>query len=248
MRNFQNFANQVVEVCDSTNDIAKKLAENNFPHGTWISSLAQSLGRGRLGRKWQSSEGNLYLSVILRIEKKKLWSWIPLAIAVGVTNCFKDLFPEIPIKIKWPNDLWVGNAKLGGILCEGSGFQENPFIVAGIGLNCIHSPEDLGRSTTNLTALRGTLTSPDEIRLPIHRDILKQIAFLETHGSSKFISLYNHYAYFTLGSAIEWFSEKTRLIHTGVIHGLGPSGELQVKTPDGELISLLTEEVTVKRL
>ena len=63
-------ANRVVERCVSTNDLARSLGEAGAPHGTWVSAKVQEAGRGRLGRKWESLEGNLFLSLIARLENK----------------------------------------------------------------------------------------------------------------------------------------------------------------------------------
>jgi BirA family biotin operon repressor/biotin-[acetyl-CoA-carboxylase] ligase len=60
------FANQLIEECESTNNLARELAEGGFPHGTWVAAKEQSGGRGRLGRQWVGERGNLFLSVVLR--------------------------------------------------------------------------------------------------------------------------------------------------------------------------------------
>jgi BirA family transcriptional regulator, biotin operon repressor / biotin---[acetyl-CoA-carboxylase] ligase len=60
------FANQLIEECASTNDLARELAEAGFPHGTWVAAKEQGRGRGRLGREWVGERGNLFLSVVLR--------------------------------------------------------------------------------------------------------------------------------------------------------------------------------------
>ena len=134
-------ANQVIESCESTNDLARELGEAGYPHGTWISARQQSRGRGRLGRQWQSIEGNLFLSIIVRPEMRELWTWVPMATAIAIAEALRSLFPELPVQVKWPNDLWVHGKKLGGILCEAVGGRADSFIVIGIGLNCAVAPE-----------------------------------------------------------------------------------------------------------
>src|SRR5689334_14176240 len=104
------FANQVLEECDSTNRVARGLAVEGAEHGTWVSARVQTQGRGRLDRKWESTDGNLFLSIVARNIPMDLWSWIPLTVAVGVHRCLVGLFPEVAVQIKWPNDLWVGGA------------------------------------------------------------------------------------------------------------------------------------------
>src|SRR5689334_9561043 len=120
-------ANQVIDRCASTNDLARRLGELGYPHGTWISARAQDSGRGRLGRTWQGVEGNLFLSIVARVEPPRLWTWVPLATAVGIASALRARFTGLDLRIKWPNDLWIGRAKTGGILCEGIGSAQGTF-------------------------------------------------------------------------------------------------------------------------
>src|SRR5271154_5529206 len=113
--------NSVIERCDSTNDLARQLGESGCPHGSWISARVQEKGRGRLGREWQSMEGNLFLSIIVRPEKRSLWTWVPMASAIGAAETLSELYPKLQVRVKWPNDLWADRKKLGGILCEAVG-------------------------------------------------------------------------------------------------------------------------------
>ena len=75
--------NQVVESCDSTNNLARELARAGAPNGTWISAKKQSSGRGRLGRTWASRGENLYLSMVFRLESTALAGWIPLRLGLA---------------------------------------------------------------------------------------------------------------------------------------------------------------------
>jgi BirA family biotin operon repressor/biotin-[acetyl-CoA-carboxylase] ligase len=76
----------IVDRCSSTNDLARKLGEQGQPHGTWVSARVQEAGRGRLGRVWQGIEGNLFLSIVCRVGPPAIWTWVPLASAVGVAR------------------------------------------------------------------------------------------------------------------------------------------------------------------
>lgn len=158
-------ANRVLDRCASTNDLARELGEAGAPHGTWVSARAQDQGRGRLGREWRSLEGNLFLSLVARIEDKSRWTWVPLATAVAVARWAEAAGPRFAplahrLRIKWPNDLWVVEPgappgapgdKLGGILCEAVGNRAGSFLVIGLGLNCAHAPEGLDQRTTSIT-------------------------------------------------------------------------------------------------
>lgn len=121
----------LLEETDSTNRVAKDLARQGAPHGTAVLAKSQRAGRGRLGRQFFSPEGGLYLSVILRpgLAPEELALMTPMA-AVAVCRALEGLCGVSP-RIKWVNDLYLGDKKLCGILCEGAGGA----VIAGIGMN-----------------------------------------------------------------------------------------------------------------
>ena len=231
-------ANQVIESCESTNDLARELGEAGFPHGTWVSARQQTRGRGRLGRQWQSMEGNLFLSVIVRPDKRELWTWVPMATAIAIAESLRDLYPDIPVQVKWPNDLWVHGKKLGGILCEAVGARGDSFIVIGIGLNCAVAPEGLDQATTSVSAERGEVTSADDVRLAVIRNVLQWMNL----DASLIASAYERLAAFPPGSRIQWSEGAEQ----GAVVGLGPSGELRVTKASGEAVSLFAEDVKIR--
>jgi biotin-[acetyl-CoA-carboxylase] ligase BirA-like protein len=234
-------ANQVLDQCASTNDIAKELAENDFPHGTWISTRTQNAGRGRLGRRWESIEGNLFLSLVARIPNQSLWSWVPLATAIGIAQCLRQNYTELEVQVKWPNDLYLKGAKLGGILCESAGSGARSFIVIGIGLNCVHAPEGLDQKVIDLTAARGgTYTPANLIRDEIRESILEQLDILVTHGSATIAELYRRWAFYPPGTQVKWGSPP----QTGTVQDLGTFAELKVMMEAGNVVPIFAEDVT----
>ena len=121
---------------DSTNRVAKELARQGAKHGTAVLARRQSAGRGRLERRFFSPEGGLYLSVILRpdIPPEDLSLMTPMA-ATAVWRAVEKL-TGICLGIKWVNDLYLGDKKVCGILCERAGDA----VIVGIGLN-LQEPE-----------------------------------------------------------------------------------------------------------
>lgn len=236
--------NQVRDRSRSTNDDARALAEGGAPHGSWVSARIQESGRGRLGRRWESIEGNLFLSIVCRIEDKSLWSWVPLATAAGVLRVLGTRFPSVELTIKWPNDLWIGRgaagAKLGGILCEAVGMRENSFIIIGVGLNCVASPEGLDQAASSLSSVAGRVVNADEIRESVIEGILVILRELESSGPAAVIVEYERRAALPAGTPIEWAAGR------GTVEGLGPSGELRVTGEDGRTVSLYAEDVSPK--
>ena len=240
------YANQILDKCDSTNDLAKSLAEQGAPHGTWVSSKIQEAGRGRLGRSWQSIEGNLFLSLVVRIENKRLWSWIPLATAVGIIRHLRKAFPilELPaleVQVKWPNDIYLNGRKLGGILCESVGGPRS-FVIVGIGLNCVASPNGPDLNAMDLTTkLNGQKITADTLRVELISSVLGELNGLISEGPKNIANSYRNWAALPPGTKIQWDQGRK----SGFVHDLGPSGELEVLTDQGTMLSLFAEDVNL---
>ena len=121
---------------DSTNRVALDWAD--APHGALVVADAQSAGRGRLGRSWQSPPGKgLYFSLITRPDEPNP-ARLALLAGLGVATAVERIC-EVPIACKWPNDLLCHSQKIGGILCE----TREERLVIGVGLNVTHAREDL---------------------------------------------------------------------------------------------------------
>jgi BirA family transcriptional regulator, biotin operon repressor / biotin---[acetyl-CoA-carboxylase] ligase len=126
-------------ITESTNDDARQAGAKGAPHGAVFLAESQTRGRGRSGHAWFSPPGeNLYLSVILRPNIPPMaLPPLTLAVGVGVARVVDAaLGIEGRARIKWPNDIYVGEDKLAGILVETSvrGASVDA-VVAGIGLN-----------------------------------------------------------------------------------------------------------------
>ena len=139
---------------DSTNNYAKKLANEGAPHGTVVLTDHQTGGRGRRGNSFLSPAGKgLYLSVLLRPELPpadviNLTAWI----AVAVCDAVEQVIGQRP-GIKWTNDLILQHKKLCGILTEMSLEAETgelQYVVAGIGINVSQDDADFGTEVSQL--------------------------------------------------------------------------------------------------
>lgn len=126
-------------VCHSTNDVAAELLQSPVTlEGTVVAAAHQTHGRGQRGNAWQSEPGqNLTFSVILKpdfLSAARQFS-LNMAVALAVYDCLKPLLPE-GLRIKWPNDIYWKDCKMGGILIENAIQGENlTHSIVGIGLN-----------------------------------------------------------------------------------------------------------------
>ena len=125
---------------DSTNNEALRRLTSSDESGEVILAYRQTMGKGRAGREWVSCCGNLMMTATIAIEERQRMSDLAFVGAVAVAEAVNELLPhESHAEIKWPNDLMVGNRKLGGLLIEVS---SRPLIAAlGIGLNLKNAPK-----------------------------------------------------------------------------------------------------------
>jgi BirA family biotin operon repressor/biotin-[acetyl-CoA-carboxylase] ligase len=235
-------ANQVLDECESTNDLARKLGEAGAPHGTWVSARRQTAGRGRVGRAWRTIEGNLFLSLVARVEEKAHWTWVPLTAAVGVARAVAP-FASGRVEIKWPNDLWISGAKLGGILCEAIGSRDGSFIVIGLGLNCFARPELPEQATADLGGVHA-----DAIRGEVVDAILSALDELKASGPGPIARAYEEQAAFPRGTRVQWQDTKSGATIEGVTESLGPAGELRVAIEGRGTIPLYAEDIRAVRI
>jgi BirA family transcriptional regulator, biotin operon repressor / biotin---[acetyl-CoA-carboxylase] ligase len=152
------------ETLGSTNAEALALVRAGERGPLWITAASQSAGRGRRGSQWVSPPGNLHATLLLTEpsspEQAPQLSFVAaLALHDAVAVCMPQLGPAL--KVKWPNDLLVGQAKVAGILIEGE--SEPGFaVVIGFGVNCAMHPDDTAYPATDLAAC-GALVVPDAL-------------------------------------------------------------------------------------
>ena len=146
---------------DSTNTFARQRAENGAPEGEIVIAEAQTQGRGRRGRHWQSPPfTNLYFSVILRPKLAPVHApQITLMAAVALVESTVGFIPQTA-KIKWPNDILVGGKKLAGVLTEAACDSERlDYVILGIGVNVNYRfdamPDEIRHRATSMAELTG---------------------------------------------------------------------------------------------
>lgn len=135
----------IVDVTGSTNDDLLEAGKQGAPHGTGLAARAQTAGRGRRGHKWDSTVGNLLLSIVLRpcVNPAK-FSGLAAVSGLAVLEALEKQGLANEIRLKWPNDLVARGRKLGGILVEAARDNEGkPFAVCGIGVNVNYTPQEV---------------------------------------------------------------------------------------------------------
>ena len=158
---------------NSTNDLAIKKIKTGITQGIIIADY-QKKGRGQHGKKWLSFNGNLFITIFFKIKEniniKK----------ITILNCKiikKILFKYIKktISIKPPNDLLINKKKICGILQEIKFNNDAKFIVIGIGINLIKSPEIKNYPTTNIFKETGFKVKKYELIKNIEKNYIKNL-------------------------------------------------------------------------
>ncbi len=186
---------ECVERLTSTNTVLKRNALES--HDKFLLAGQQSSGVGRRGSVWQSPpEGNLYLSYCFHTETSLAdLSLLPLAFALAIADRVESEF-AVDVKIKWPNDLFVGGKKCGGILLEtvslsGDSAHQRTAVIVGVGINVASHPsyQSIERLTTALQAHVDSPMSLSQVALLVMTAIV-EVCRLETTQVRRRLALY----------------------------------------------------------
>ena len=145
----------------STNDIAMQKIRQGYKSGVIISDK-QTNGRGRHGKKWVSNKGNLFFSIFFNINKNIQTSRLVIS-NLKIIKKILSKYIKSKIKIKRPNDITVNKKKICGILNETLFYNDLKFLVVGIGINIVSSPNIRDYPTTNLNEITNKTVSKTKL-------------------------------------------------------------------------------------
>ncbi len=244
------FGVEVVDEIDSTNTELMRRARSGQSLPVLLVALRQTAGRGRMGRPWQSAQqsaqpASLTFSLGLPLAPRD-WSGLSLAVGVSVAESL-DPVRTAGLALKWPNDLWVHDRKLGGILIETATPQSASstaeavprYLVIGIGLNLDARPSDgMSMPPACLREWRPEASAGETLRDVVPPLVRTVQAFAEK-GFAAFAERFA--ARDTLRGRDVQLSDGV----AGHCEGVGWGGELLVRTPEG-LKSIHSSEVSVR--
>ncbi len=220
----------------STMDDARRLAKMGFYPGTTVTAEAQTAGRGRLPeRRWESAPGdNLLATVILERTSAELPGFtlrigLALCRAVSIFAIRQGMRLDCAPRLKWPNDVLIGDRKLAGILCEAA--EDAAYVGFGINVNQRSFPPALGNTATSLVLAAGRAAPLP--RLELLEIALEQIYFVlvdEDWRAEATERLWRHgerVAFLTGLAADQGLVE-------GILEGIAPSGALLIRTEGDE--------------
>jgi BirA family transcriptional regulator, biotin operon repressor / biotin---[acetyl-CoA-carboxylase] ligase len=225
------------DVAESTNEEARELAAGGAPPGTVVLAEEQTAGRGRQGRSWVAPRGRaLTLSVVVRAGDEQL-ALLPLTAAVATCEACEQV-ARVECAVKWPNDVWIDERKVAGILIEAR--PQERWAVVGIGLNVETNVEELAPDLRDTATSLRIATGAEVARGPVLDALLERLAEWLAAGRDRLLSAYRERdALF--GRSIAWIAGSQRL--EGEARGVDEEGNLVVFTADGGRMILAAGEV-----
>lgn len=219
----------------STNIIARQMAEKGIAEGTVVIAEVQTQGKGRLGRRYITKPGGVWMSVVLKPKIDPMHaSSITLMAAVSVTETLRGIGLEA--LIKWPNDVLINGKKICGILTEMSAETDVVnFIVLGIGINVNNEvpietatsvKAELGREINRAAFIQSLLEKLEEDYMTLRQE-----------GFTPILWSWRRYSD-TLGRLVEVTYQDD--VIRGIAQDIDEDGSLIVKLSDGSIKKIVS--------
>ena len=231
---------QVFEEIDSTNQYLMSLPLQQLQHKQVCIAEYMTAGRGRQQKKWYGGAyENLMLSIAWEFHSEVRLSGLSLAVAVMVVNCLQQIC-DVPLRLKWPNDVLVDEHKLSGILIE----VRDSKVIVGIGINCnlsIYDQLEIDQPTTSLFKLLGYPIDRSELTAVLLGELSDGLELFSVDGLDAFreqwirLHAYQGRRMRTLGNSMS----------EGRAVGINQSGALLIRTDNGQIISINSGELQI---
>ncbi len=233
------------ESVTSTMEIASSTAAAGAPEGAIVLAEEQTAGRGRMGRSWVSpARVNLYVTIVMRPTLEQL-RYLAVIAPLAVCHAIEETAGLLP-RIKWPNDVVIGERKVCGILVQSelSG-DEVQFAIAGIGINVnldVSAHEEIAQIATSLRAELGREVDREEVLAAMlnHFESL-----YEALRRGEVVAMPWKHRLDTLGKHVR-VSSATGLLEEGVAVDADSDGALILRRDDGSHVRVEAGEVTLR--
>lgn len=229
---------------DSTNTWARKNAPQ-LSHDaiTVVTASEQTGGRGRFDRQWISPPNkNIYASFCFFLQQNASISNISQLLATSASKALEKL--GFHLQLKWPNDLFLANKKVGGILCEAI-YQGNiTFVIAGIGINVNMTQEQIekvGRPATSLAIESNKIFDLNTVMHELEKQFTHDLEIFLSKGFNPFLSLFTQGLSHKVGDKLRFQSSKG--IWEGTFHSINSDGSLNLSLISGEVKNFISGEI-----
>lgn len=238
-----------LDTVPSTNDFLLQQVDERWLAGLAVAvrARAQSAGRGRRGRVWESPAGaGLWFSVGMPVAATTM-PWLSLVVGVQCASILCEF--GVDLRLKWPNDLLFNGAKLGGILCESTSVHGRPWLVVGVGLNV--KPLEGVVSSTGLPPVSlteaGFTPTPDAVQalyVALVESIVTGVQQAENKGFSAFAQRFRAFDAY-MGLSVE-FTDQGQSLARGQAIGLADDGTYGIALPGGALKSMAVGDLSLR--
>jgi BirA family transcriptional regulator, biotin operon repressor / biotin---[acetyl-CoA-carboxylase] ligase len=225
-----------LRLIDSTNERARQLVESGAPSGAVVTAAEQEAGRGRHGRRWSAPAGSalLYSAILRPLDARH--RLLPLAVPLAVCEVIEALAPA-QCRVKWPNDVWIEERKVAGVLIEA---RPPEWAVIGVGINLEVAedefPADLRWPATSI----GHGATPGAARAALDSALGR---WVEAPAPEVLAEFAGRDA--LRGREVAWEGAGDRAAGSGVAAGIDGDGNLLVETGAGEPVALGSGEVSL---
>jgi BirA family transcriptional regulator, biotin operon repressor / biotin---[acetyl-CoA-carboxylase] ligase len=230
---------------ESTNHVAMELGYADEPEGAVVLAEEQTAGRGRAGRTWHSERGTgLYITLLLRPKISPVQAPLLTMMAGLSSHAAIQAQTGLTVDLKWPNDLMLGDKKLGGILTE---MYAEPsqvrFVIVGIGINVNQEkfPGELAATATSLRVQTGRAQSRMELLVRLLREFETDYNRFMSEGSASVTQRFEAVSSYARGKRVSVSNGMETYI--GVTAGLSREGLLQVERESGDIATVIAGDV-----
>ena len=217
----------------STNTVAADLAEKGAAEGTIVVADAQSAGRGRHGRTWSSPAGaGLYMSFVLRPSRDQS-ARVTIVAGVAMAEGIRAA-TGLVAQVKWPNDLYVGTRKVGGILAESATARDGTsYVILGCGINVRSSvyPPEIVMRATSIEAELGRAIDRGPVFAECLVTLANRYAEMRAGRFPEILDAWRAHVALTFGRAVEW--DTGGAVRRGIAERVDDQGALMVRTATG---------------
>ncbi|MBM81468.1 MAG: biotin--[acetyl-CoA-carboxylase] ligase [Planctomycetaceae bacterium] len=238
------------EQLESTNaTLIQWIAEGQrIPEGYVLATYDQTAGRGRMDRKWVAPAGkNLTFSYVAKMPMDQSTATsIAMAVALAVVDYLESI--DIRAQTKWPNDVWVGDRKICGILTETCENRVAPgrSLIVGIGLNVNLSKTDADNIDRPATSILIEINESKRVEDVLDALLLRLAGWLSRWNDGGFESIReqwtSHCLYVNESVAIGDGEQ----METGVLEGFGAHGQAKLRRDDGELVEVWAGDLSLR--
>ncbi len=232
------------DTATSALDVAKDFIENSelLPQGNAFLVAEQTAGRGRMGRTWISHKNDgMYLSVILSPKRAQAeWPTLSFVASLAAIHTLNFACPDVPVSLKWPNDLMAEDQKLGGVLLEADG----PHAIVGCGVNIKNAPRiaDSMWLSTDIAKYQSNIPEPKQLAEAYINNLENLFQIWQKFGPAPLLARWQDKSNIIGRQITVALFDKTV---TGICDALEPDGRLNLVDIDGNVHLITAGDVVL---